>query len=157
MSNPLAFSRTQRSARAVAEALFFDPAAPPPAARLDWVVTEVADLLRHAGTRSRGMFQLCLFLVSWLAPLWLFRLPPLRRLPLGDRVRALTKMEDSRTVSPLVLACKTVLCMVYYEDEGALRVIGAYEPCTPEQRRLPLLPRPAAPPIAGALPADGGA
>lgn len=140
----LALARTQRSIRAVAEALFATLAGPPPAARLDWLVAEVCDLLRHAGARSRYLFQLCLALVSWLAPLWLFRLPPLRRLTLEDRIRALTRLEDSPACASLVLACKAVLCMVYYEDEAAARGIAAYEPCDPQHRRLPLLTAPGA-------------
>jgi hypothetical protein len=136
-ATPLVISPTQHRARTFAEALFSGLAGPPPASRLDWLVTEVADLLHYAGTRSRWMFQICMFFASWLAPLWIFRLPPLRRLSVADRVRALTKMEDSQTFSPLVLACKTVLCMIYYEDEGAAREIGAYEPCEPAHRRLP--------------------
>lgn len=137
LATPLVLARTQRSTRAVAEALFHGLDGPPPPPRIDWVVAEVADLLRHAGTRARSLFQLCLFAVSWLAPLWIFRLPPLRRLSVEDRIRALTRLEDSQAGSSLVLACKAVLCMVYYEDEGAARAICAYEPCHP--RRLPLL------------------
>lgn len=135
----LALPRTRRSIRAVAEALFSGENGPPPAARLDWAVAEVLDLLRHAGGRSRLLFQLCLLLVSWLAPLWIFRLPPLRRLSAADRIRALSRLEDSPACASLVLACKAVLCMVYYEEEGAARAIAAYEPCHPGQRRLPLL------------------
>ena len=96
-------------------------------------------LLRHAGARSRYLFQLCLTLVAWLAPLGIFRLPPLRRLTLAERIRALTRLEDSPACASLVLACKAVLCMVYYEDEAAARAIAAYEPCHPGRRRLPLL------------------
>ena len=120
-----------------------DIAAGVPGARIDWVVGDVADLLRHAGGRARLLFQLCLALVSWLAPLWIGRLPPLRRLSIGDRVRALSRLEDSRQGASLVLACKAVLCMVYYEDEGAARAIAAYEPCQP--RRLPVVTAIAAP------------
>jgi hypothetical protein len=146
----LALARTQRSLRAVAEALFSGTAGPPPAARLDWLVAEVSDLLRHAGARSRYLFQLCLFLVSWLAPLWLLRLPPLGRLTVAERIRALTRLEDSPACASLVLACKAILCMVYYEDEAAARSIAAYEPC--QARRLPLLAEPG-----GASPDAGGA
>lgn len=148
----LPLPRTQRSIRAVAEALFHGPDGPPPAARIDWLVGDVADLLRHAGGRARLLFQLCLSLVSWLAPLWIGRLPPLRRLSVADRVRALTRLEDSRQGASLVLACKAVLCMVYYEDEGAARGIAAHDPCQP--RRLPLLAAAAAAPTDGALRAE---
>jgi hypothetical protein len=132
--------RTRRSACAVAEALFAGEDGPPPASRLDWLADEVVDLLHHAGTQARLMFQLCLFAISWLAPLWVRALPPLRRLPLAERVRALSRMEDNPTFAPLILACKAVLCMLYYEDEEAARSIAAYDPCTPGRRRLPLLP-----------------
>lgn len=148
----LALPRTRRSIRAVAEALFSGAAGPPPAARLDWTVAEVLDLLRHAGTRSRLLFQLCLLLVSWLAPLWIFRLPPLRRLSVADRIRALSRLEDSPACASLVLACKAVLCMVYYEEEAAARAIAAYEPCHPGRRRLPLL----TPQVAAAAPEVAG-
>lgn len=151
MATTLALTRTQRSTRAVAEALFQGPDGPPPAARLDWLVADVADFLRHAGTRARGMFQLCLFLVSWLAPLWIFRLPPLRRLNLDDRVRALTRFEDSQLGSSLVLACKAVLCMVYFEDEEAARELMDHEPG--QLRRLPLF-RPGLAAAESALPPE---
>ena len=153
-ATPLPLARTQRSIYAVAEALFHGPDGAPPEGRIDWVVGDVADLLRHAGGRARLLFQLCLLLVSWLAPLRIGRLPPLRRLSVADRIRALTRLEDSRQGASLVLACKAVLCMVYYEDEGAARAIAAYDPCQP--RRLPVLAASAAvAPTGGAAQAEG--
>ena len=77
--------------------------------------------------------------MAWHASVPEFRLPPLRRLSVEDRIRALTRLEDSQAGSSLVLACKAVLCMVYYEEEEAARAIAAHDPCDPDRRRLPLL------------------
>jgi hypothetical protein len=76
----------------LAEALFSRPEAPP-ADRVRWAVDDLADFLERAGARSRLVFHACRLATSWLAPLHVAALPPLARLPLERRVRALAAME----------------------------------------------------------------
>lgn len=125
---------TQRAARAVSEALFSragQPGGPARSltARLDFVQAEIADLLHRTGTRARLLFQASLFGVVWLAPLFVRRVRPLGSLRLADRVVALTRMERSAWGSPLVLAVKAVLCILFYEHPESVREIGAGGTC----------------------------
>ncbi len=116
------------SARAVAEAVFSTESGPPPGDRLDWLALELEDFLARAGSRTRWMLRLALVAVSLLAPLLAGRLPPLRRLPLPERIRALCLLENSRLGAP-VLAVKALLCVLYYEHPDAAREIGFDAEC----------------------------
>jgi hypothetical protein len=137
MSTPTAdFVRTRLLLRAVTEALFFR-GAPVERQRVDWVEREAVATLRMAGPRARTLFLLCLFGVAWLAPLWIGRWPSLLRLPLNLRVAAMARMEDSPLGAPLVLAIKTVLCFLYYEQAGPLREMDVQPGCL---RPGPMLP-----------------
>jgi hypothetical protein len=109
--------------RAFAAALFSTEAGPPPDARLDWLVGEMADYLHRAGGRARLVFRLSLFAVTWLSPLFIGVWPTLRRLSVPARVQALTKMEASFAAAP-VLAVKAFLCVVWYEHPEAQREVG---------------------------------
>lgn len=142
----LHLTRTRTALRVVAEALFFGTpsgtpgggSGPAPVARLDWVASEVVDIVRHAGSRGRLLFQICLGLVSVLAPLSIGRLRTLGGLDVPTRIRALEKLERTPRGAALVLALKALLCTVWYEHPDAAREVGAYEPCDGSTR--PLLP-----------------
>ena len=108
---------------AIAEALFATEEGPPPRERLQWVASDVDDLLLHAGTRSRLVFRLSLLAVCVLAPLLALRLRPLRAMSLGDRSEALDRLERSALSLPL-LAVKILLCLVHYEHPDAAREVG---------------------------------
>lgn len=117
------------SLRAFAEALFSTEAGAPPAERLDWLMGEMEEYLERAGPRARVIFGLALFVVAWLSPLFIWRLPTLRALDVPERVEALTRMEESFAAAP-VLAVKAFLCVVYYEHPEVQREVGHVGPAT---------------------------
>jgi hypothetical protein len=112
-----------RDARAFAEALFSGPSGPPPAERLDWLMSDAEDFVAEAGPRVLAIFAGGLAAASLLAPPLVGRLGPLWRLSLEDRCRALERMEATPLGLPL-LAVKAMLCILYYEHPDALRDIG---------------------------------
>ncbi len=120
--------RIRREIRIVAEALFYR-SEPVPAERLDFLENEMVATLRSAGRRARALFVLCLFGLVILAPLWVWRLPPLGRLAVPLRIRALTRMEETPLVAPLVLAVKAALCIFYYEQQAVAHEVGAAPRC----------------------------
>lgn len=126
--------RSVRAARALAEALFADDRGPPPADRLDWMASDLADFFGHVSLRARLLFRACLAVITWLGPLAIGKLPPLARLDHGDRVRALLRVERS----PLALALlgvKAMLSIVYYEHRDAARAIGWDQACKGSSER----------------------
>ncbi len=112
-----------RAGRAFSEALFSTGEAPPPRERIDWLMREVDDVLVHAGWRSTGVYKLVLMAVALLAPPFIGRLRPLWSLSLPQRVEALTRMEHS-ALGAVVLAAKSLICLLYYEHPDAAREIG---------------------------------
>ncbi len=112
-----------RHLRAFAEALFSTAEGPPPAARLDWLMAEMEDYLDAAGPAARFVFTLALTVVAWVSPLFIGAFPTLARLEVADRVRALTRMEESFASAP-ILAVKAFLCVVYYEHPEVQRECG---------------------------------
>jgi hypothetical protein len=123
-----------RAVRALAEALFATLAGPPPADRLDWLVQDLDDFLGRSGARSRVLLRLSLLAVSVVAPLMVFRLQPLRALPLDRRTEALERFERSFFALPL-FALKAILCVLYYEHPDAAREIGFDGACMVEAKR----------------------
>ena len=119
--------RWHADARAVAEALFSREDGPPPAARLDWLVADVADFLREAGPRVRVIFTGGLAVATWLAPPLVGRAPPLSRLSVSDRCLALDRLEHS-PLGLSLLAVKAMLCIPYYEHPDSLSEIGVTRP-----------------------------
>jgi hypothetical protein len=115
--------RMRRATRALAEALFSTETGCPPADRLDWLEDEVDDFLAHAGPQARLVYRACLLGISSVAPVLVWRPPPLRRLPVKRRVRALERMERS-PLGIAVFGAKALLCINYYEHPDAAREIG---------------------------------
>lgn len=145
------FPSTRRYLRDVSEALFYR-GTPLPRERLDWIEQEAIATLYNAGRRARLLFSSALFLVAWLAPLFVRRAPTISRLPLPLRITALSRLEATQLGAPLILGLKTVLCFIYYEQAEPLREIGQTATCSraPEPRvHLPLLP--------SGIASDGGA
>lgn len=119
------------------EAVFTTPNGPPPASRLDYVVTEFDSVVQHSGFRTRYIFGLALLAIGLIAPLLIGKWPTLWRLSLEDRIRGLTKMEANPVLAAPVLALKAILCIVYYEDlavagEVGYRDIGFHEGQAPD-------------------------
>ena len=116
-------------ARAIAEALFSREQGPPPKARLDWMQRDLSDFFGHTSLRSRLLFRACVFAVSALAPLLIWRWPGLVRLSLEDRIRALRAAEARPPLSLALLAAKAILSIVYFEHPGASAEIGWDQRC----------------------------
>ncbi|MBK8938984.1 MAG: hypothetical protein IPM79_15495 [Polyangiaceae bacterium] len=116
-----------RDARVFAEALFADAGGPPPSNRIDWLMRELEDFVEQAGPRVRAILVGGLLVASWAAPPLAGRAPPLSRLSLADRVRALDALEHTPAGLPL-LAVKAILSILYYEHPEALRDAGVIGP-----------------------------
>jgi hypothetical protein len=112
-----------RDARAFAEALFSTDQGAPPEARIDWLLAELAAFTEHAGARATLILKGGLLTASWLAPPLIGRAPPLARLSVADRCKALDKLEHTPAGLPL-LAVKAMLCIIYYEHPDVLRECG---------------------------------
>jgi hypothetical protein len=112
-----------RDARAFAEALFAGSDGPPTADRIDWLVHDLSDFVEQAGPRAWLVLSGGLELATWLAPTLIGKLPPLARLSIEDRQRALEKLEHTPAGLPL-FALKAMFCIVYYEHPDVLRDIG---------------------------------
>jgi hypothetical protein len=109
--------------RALAEALFCAPEGPPPAARLDWLDAEVADVYCLADGGIRFLIRLSVLLVSVLTSLYVGRLTPMRRLPLELRMRGLGRLERGSFAGPLMIL-KALICLIYYEHPDVEREVG---------------------------------
>src|SRR4051812_34342169 len=103
----------------MAEAVFSSPEGPPSKARLDFTEEEFSICIACSGQRSRIVFGLCFLAISIIAPLLIGKLPTAWRLPLADRIRALTKMEEHPVFSAPIFAVKAILSIVYYEEPSA--------------------------------------
>lgn len=119
--------------RSIAEAIFFGPGGPPPAERLQWLMEEADDFLARAGGRTRFLIRLSTWIVNLCAPWAIFRFRPLRRLPLEQRIAALTRLEQSPLGAPL-LAIKALLSLLYYEHPDAAREVGFDGECLTQVR-----------------------
>lgn len=132
--------RTERALFLFAETLFSDHSGPPARQRVESLARDAVALLLATTPRARLMFSVCLFVVLWVAPLFIRRAPGLARLPLPLRVAALEKMEHTAAGAALVLAVKAVLCILWYEQPESVAGIGVDPPCQPGVRRsLPVL------------------
>jgi len=107
----------------IAEALFTTDEGPPPEARLRWLCHEMGDFLSRAGGRARLVFAVALFLGTWMAPLWVMRLPPLSLLSRERRIEALDRLEASAIGTPL-FALKAITSLIYYEHPDAAAELG---------------------------------
>lgn len=124
--------RTLRAASAIAEAMFARSSGPPPAERLAYLRTELGDFFGHVTLRARLLFRACVATVFWLAPLLIARIPPLSRLSIDDRVRALETLERT-PLSLALLGAKAILSIVYFEHPGAAGDIGWDQRCHEEK------------------------
>jgi hypothetical protein len=118
----------QSSLRAIAEAMFAGESGPPPHDRLDWLCADFEDFLEQAGPRPKLILGGAVFLATWVAPLSIGRRPPLGRLDIADRCRALHKTEATKAGLP-ILAVKAMLSIMYYEHPDAQADIGVDTIC----------------------------
>jgi len=122
---------TRRHVRALAEAMFATDSGAPPPNRIEWVCADFEDFVEQAGPRSELIFDGALFVATWLAPPTIGRRPPLARLSLDERSRALETIEGTPAGLP-ILALKAILCTIYYEHRDARAEIGVDGECMGE-------------------------
>ena len=84
------------------------------------------DFQSTASPALRRGFWAALFAATWIAPLLIFRLPPLTRLDRSTRERALRAMETSRVylLRQMLLLLKTTVCFCYGADPGVRDAVG---------------------------------
>ncbi len=111
--------------RALAEAMFSHGDGPP-AQRIDALVREVDDYVSFASRTLRFGLLLMLEVVRFAPVLLLWRFATFESLALGDRVRVLEKMEQSRFVPLMVVfaAYKAILCLLFFEHPAEQRDVG---------------------------------
>ena len=119
---------SRRQLRALTEAIFATTDGPPPKDRIDWLCDDFDDFVEQAGPRSELIFNGALAVATFLAPPLIGALPPLSRLSVSDRARALEAIEATPAGLP-ILALKAILCTIYYEDPDALAEIGVEPGC----------------------------
>jgi hypothetical protein len=124
------FARTTLKARhrpvlrALAEAMFSQDGEVVPG-RLDAFVDEVDAFISPASKTLRFGLVVMLIAIRW-SPLLFFRLKTFDELSVEDRVHHLDRLERSKVkqLPLLVVAYKTILTMLFYEDEKEQRVLG---------------------------------
>lgn len=84
---------------------------------------DVEDFVAKSGPRVLTIFAGGLTVASLLAPALIGKVPPLSRLSVEERCRALDRLEETPLGLPL-LAVKAILCILYYEHPGSLRDMG---------------------------------
>jgi hypothetical protein len=120
------------SVQAVAEALFATEQGAPPADRLAWLCTDFDDFVEQAGSRPRAILTGAIFVATWLAPLSIGARPPLARLSIADRCRALERTEATK-LGLAILGVKAILSIIYYEHPDAQLEIGVDNSCLESQ------------------------
>jgi hypothetical protein len=117
---------SRRTARALAEA-FFVPAneVEARAARLDAFVDELDAFISPASKTLRFGLVAMLVVLRW-SPLLFGRPSTFEGLDIDARVHHLERLERSRIarLPLLVVAYKTVMTMLFYEDDEELRALG---------------------------------
>lgn len=98
---------------AIAEALFMTDV-PADRARVAWAVADFCDFSARAQGRGRLVFVLSVWVLTWLAPLFVFKLGPLETLDLDERAQALDRIERS-PLGFAALGPKAILCMIWFE------------------------------------------
>lgn len=110
--------------RALGEA-FFSPDGEASAARLDAFVEEVDGFISPASKTLRFGLVMMLLLVQW-SPLFFFRFRRFEELSIEERIHHLERLDRSRVkqLPLIVVAYKTVMTMLWYEEETELGALG---------------------------------
>jgi hypothetical protein len=106
--------------RTIAEALFADASGPPPEDRLEWVTADFVDFVGRSPARARLILVSCVLALTWLAPLFVWRLGPLAWLDVERRAEALDRLERT-PLGFAALGAKAILCMIWFEHPGVRR------------------------------------
>lgn len=125
--------------RALAGAMFSHDGGPP-AERLDALVRELDDYVSFASGTLRFGLLLMLEVLRFAPVLLLWRFATFESLALGDRVRVLERMEQSRFVPLMVVfaAYKALLCLLFFEQPAEQRDMGYSSARSRWLRMLPL-------------------
>jgi hypothetical protein len=108
---------------ALTETLFATDDGPAPADRVDWLCDDLDDFMARSGPRAASLYRLCVFAVTWLAPLHVRRVGPFHRLDFAARAEALERMERG-PLGMAVFGAKAVLCFIWYEHPDNARMTG---------------------------------
>jgi hypothetical protein len=110
--------------RALAEAMF-SPDGEVSAERLDQFVDEVDGFISPASKTLRFGLVAMLIVIRW-SPLLFFRFQAFDDMSVEDRVKHLERLEHSKVkqLPLLVVAYKTIMTMIFYEDVEEQRAIG---------------------------------
>lgn len=128
MAAPTLSRGQRRTAEAVTEALFASEEGAPPAERVTFTVDALEGFLLAAGPSTLRLYRWMLRVAGLLAPLLVFRLPGLARLPLARRIVALERLE-SGPLAAVMWGLKAMLCTAYWEEPSAAREIGFDAEC----------------------------
>ena len=103
----------------------FSPDGEIPAERLDSFVDEVDAFISPASKTLRFGLVMMLIVIRW-SPLLFFRFKTFDKMSVDDRVKHLERLEHSKVkqLPLLVVAYKTILTMLFYEDEEEQRAMG---------------------------------
>jgi hypothetical protein len=104
--------------------------------RLDFVISELRDVFRYTGAKTRVAVWLSLYLVELCPPLVVGRLSRFTRLSPADRLRCLERLETGR-LWMIFVPLKLFVCVVYYEHPAALAETG----CDSRALKEPAAPR----------------
>ncbi|MBX3227832.1 MAG: hypothetical protein KIT84_22750 [Labilithrix sp.] len=110
--------------RALAEAMFSPDGEVAPE-RLDAFVDDVDAFISPASKTLRFGLVLMLVVIRW-SPLLFFRFRTFDEMSVDDRLAHLERLEHSkvRQLPLLVVAYKTIMTMIFYEEEEEQRAIG---------------------------------
>lgn len=81
------------------------------------------EMHRDIGGRGMFVFGFGLWAVTWLAPLWSFRLPSLGRHEMAVR-RAIVERWERSPFGMSIFAVKAILSILYFEHAGAAEELG---------------------------------
>ena len=126
---------------ALAEAMFY-PGSSAPAQRLDALVRELDDYVGRVSRTLRFGLLLMLEVLRFAPIVLLWRFATFESLALGDRVRLLERMEQSRIVPLMVVfaAYKALLCLLFFEHPEEQRAMGYTSARRRWLRALPVVP-----------------
>ncbi len=110
--------------------------------RLDAHVDEVETFISAASAMTRFGLSVALFFIRLSPILFLLRLTTLERLAITERAAILARLETSTRATTLSLAFvgwRTILTLVFYEDESELARLGYRTERQRYKRALPML------------------
>jgi hypothetical protein len=122
--------------RALAEA-FFSPDGEVSPEKLDAFVDDVDGFVSPTSKTLRFGLLLLLGVLRW-SPLLFFRFRAFEDLSVDDRIHHLERLEKSRigNLALVVISYKTIMTMIFYEDEAELRGLGYPGPERHRWRRV---------------------